>query len=102
MKTTRIVYGVRPLKSDATKAILVVREGRTIVEVKDFGFTSEFDVASILREYSGLEFRAGRSYSATGFRKEFGVAAKTLDLRPVASSGDDGSLTVGFSRFTDG
>lgn len=92
MKTTRTVYGVSPLKSDATKAILVVREGKTIVEVKDFGFKSEFEVASTLQEYSGLKFTVGRGYSTTGFRKEFGVAAKTLDLRPVASSGDSGRI----------
>jgi hypothetical protein len=92
MKTTRTVYGVRPLKSDDSKAILVVREGRTIVEVKDFGFKSEFDVARILAEYSGLEFKVGRGYSTTGFRKEFGIAAKTLDLKPAASSGDSGRI----------
>ena len=92
MKTTRTIYGVRPLKSDVSKAILVVREGEAIVAVKDFGFTSEFDVARILAEYSGLKFTVGRGYSTTGFRKEFGVAAKTLDLKPAASSGDSGRI----------
>ena len=79
MKTTRTLYGVYPTKSDSSKAILVVREGTKIVEVKDFGFVSEFDVASILSKFSELDFKVGGHYSPTSFRKVIG-SLKGLSL----------------------
>ena len=103
MKTTRTMYSVRPLSSEVTKAIMVVREGKTIVEVTDYGRVDTRDAVAIISKFSGIEIKTGSyPYSTTEFRKLVGtVWAKTIDLKRVAS-GDDSPLIGSASRFTDG
>jgi predicted NUDIX family NTP pyrophosphohydrolase len=64
---TNLVYGVFFQKTGESVAVLVV-DG---VVVKDFGYKSEFDVASILSDFTG-EYYETRRCSMTEFTRRHG------------------------------
>ena len=88
MSTTRVIYIVRS-RYDESKAVLVVRENGVPVEVKDFGCNvSSFDVADILRDYTGLEFSVGRILTQSALNKQLRAERAVMTEVTISQSGD--------------
>ena len=96
MSTTRVIYIVRS-RYDESKAVLVVSENGVPVEVKDLGCNvSAFDVADILRDYTGLEFSVGRILTQSALNKQL-REERAVMTEVTNSMGGDASVMQGMN-----
>jgi hypothetical protein len=96
MSTTRVIYIVRS-RYDESKAVLVVRENGVPVEVKDLGCNvSSFDVADILRDYTGLEFSVGRILTQSALNKQL-REERAVMAEVTNSMGGDATVMQGMN-----
>ena len=96
MSTTRVIYIVSRSGQDETRAVLVVREAGVPVEVKDFGYKSAFDVANILKDYTGLEFSVGRILSQSALNKQL-REERAVMTEVTNSQGGDATVMQGMN-----